>query len=85
MSNSHRLSLKLRARCGIVGILSGFKPIFRSFFLFLRLLCKNLIVYFCPGISCLKWSDIGYPDRFQAYRGIFILGDTKSVRRLCYA
>jgi len=84
-NNSQAMGLIFSKGCGIVALLLGFIPIVGPFFLFLWLLTKNLIVYLCPGTISLKRSDIGYPDRFQAYQGIFILGDTKSVRRLCYA
>jgi drug/metabolite transporter superfamily protein YnfA len=84
--------LKSAARCGIVLLLSGFKPIVGSFFSFLWLLLYKLIAYLCPGtispktgIINQKRSDIGYPDRFQAYQGIFILGNEKSVGRLHHA
>lgn len=70
---------------GILAVLSGFKPIAGSFFLFLWPLLYNLIAYLCPGTISRKRSGIGYPDRFQTYQGIFILGDKKSARRLCYA
>lgn len=85
IANDSQNGLILRGGCGIMVILLGFKSIPRPFFLFLRLLCENLIVYLCPGTSYLKWLDIGYPSRFQVYQGIFILGDTKSARRLCHA
>jgi len=85
MSDRLALGLNLGAGSGILFVLSGFQPIVGSFFLFIWLLLYSLIAYLCPGTISLKRSDIGYPDRFQVYQGIFILGNKKSVRRLCYA
>ncbi len=82
MNNSHRLNLKLRARCGILAVLSGNNQNIDSFFLWL--LYKLTDKYYCLDAIKPNGLIFGLPDSDQASR-LFLFIHKLTVRRLCYA